>query len=210
MYDANFKILLFGDETEGKKTLTQKFMMKLFSEGHEDTIGVDFEVKSLSVENYKIKLQMWDISGEGRFRSFLPTYISYARGCLFVYDVTEKSSLTNINFWLTLVKEELTKEEALPIIAVGIIPDSEKERQITAEEGRRLANLLELDGFVECNIKSGENVEKMFESISKLMLERSPPPTEPANTKLSRKAKENALKVKKKKKKEKKIRKSKQ
>ena len=104
MYDANFKILLFGDETEGKKTLTQKFMMKLFSEGHEDTIGVDFEVKSLSVENYKIKLQMWDISGEGRFRSFLPTYISYARGCLFVYDVTEKSSLTNINFWLNLVK----------------------------------------------------------------------------------------------------------
>ena len=210
MYDANFKILLFGDETEGKKTLTQKFMMKLFSEGHEDTIGVDFEVKSLSVENYKIKLQMWDISGEGRFRSFLPTYISYARGCLFVYDVTEKPSLANINFWLNLVKEELTKEEPLPIIVVGIIPDSEKERQVSAEEGRRLANLLELDGFVECNIKSGENVEKMFESISKLMLERSPPPTEPANTKLSRKAKENALKVKKKKKKEKKIRKSKQ
>ena len=210
MYDANFKILLFGDETEGKKTLTQKFMMKLFSEGHEDTIGVDFEVKSLSVENYKIKLQMWDISGEGRFRSFLPTYISYARGCLFVYDVTEKSSLTNINFWLNLVKEELTKEEPLPIIVVGIIPDSEKERQVSAEEGRRLANLLELDGFVECNIKSGENVEKMFEAISKLMLERSPPPTEPVITKPSRKAKKNALIAKKKRKKEKKNRKSKQ
>ena len=210
MYDANFKILLFGDATEGKKALTQKFMINLFSEDKEDTIGVDFEVKSLSVEKYKIKLQMWDISGEGRFRSFLPTYISHARGCLFVYDVTEKSSLTNINFWLTLVKEELTKEEALPIIAVGIIPDSEKERQITAEEGRRLANLLELDGFVECNIKSGENVEKMFEAISKLMLERSPPPTEPAITKSSRKAKQNALIEKKKRKKEKKKQKSEQ
>jgi len=210
MYDANFKILLFGDDTEGKKMLTQKFMINLFSEGKEDTIGVDFEVKSLSVENYKIKLQMWDISGEERFRSFLPTYISYARGCLFVYDVTEKSSLTNINFWLTLVKEELTKEELLPIIAVGIIPDSEKERQITAEEGRRLANLLELDGFIECSIKSGKNVEKMFEAISKLMLERSPPPTEPAITSSSRKAKKNALIGKKKRKKEKKNRKSKQ
>jgi len=154
-------------------------MMKLFSEGHEDTIGVDFEVKSLSVENYKIKLQMWDISGEKRFRSFLPTYISHARGGLFVYDVTEKTSLTNINFWLSLVKKELTKE-ILPVIAVGIIPDSEKERQITFEEGKRITNLLGLDGFVECNVKSGENVEKMFEAISKLMLERAPPPTEPA------------------------------
>ncbi len=210
MYDANFKILLFGDKTEGKKTLTQKFMINLFSEGRDDTIGVDFEVKSLSVENYKIKLQMWDISGEGKFRAFLPTYISHARGCLFVYDVTEKSSLANINFWLNLVKEELTKEENLPIIAVGIIPDSEKERQITTEEGRRLANLLELDDFIECNIKSGGNIEKMFEAISKLMLEHAPPPSEPAITKLSRKAKKNALIVKKMRKKDKKNRKSKQ
>ncbi len=210
MYDANFKILLFGDDTVGKKTLTQKFMITLFSEDKEDTIGVDFEVKTLSVEEYKIKLQMWDISGERRFRSFLPTYISHARGGLFVYDVTEKSSLTNINFWLTLVKKELAKDEILPIIAVGIIPDSEKERQITTEEGRRQANLLELDGFVECNIKSGENVEKMFEAISKLMLERSPPPPEPAITKALRNVKGNTLKGKKKRKKEKKNRKSKQ
>jgi len=96
MYDANFKILLFGDDTEGKKTFTQKFMISLFSEGHEDTIGVDFEVKSLSIDEFKIKLQIWDISGEGRFRSLLPTYISHARGGMFVYDVTKRFSLINI------------------------------------------------------------------------------------------------------------------
>jgi GTPase SAR1 family protein len=167
-------------------------------------------VKSLLVDEYKIKLQIWDISGEGRFRSFLPTYISHARGGLFVYDVTEKTSLTNIDFWLDIVKKDLTEEKIFPIIAVGIIPDSENERQIFYEEGLKLAEFHRLDGFIECNVKSGEKIEKLFESISKLMLERSPPPTEPANIKLSRKAKENALKVKKKKKKEKKIRKSKQ
>ena len=210
MYDANFKILLFGDNTEGKKTLTQKFMINLFSEGQEDTIGVDFEVKSLSVEEYKIKLQIWDISGDGRFRSFLPTYISHARGGLFVYDVTEKTSLTNIDFWLDIVKKDLTEEKIFPIIAVGIIPDSENERQIFYEEGLKLAEFHRLDGFIECNVKSGAKIEKLFESISKLMLERSPPPTEPANSKLSRKAKENGIFVKKKSKKEKKKQKSEQ
>jgi len=209
MYDANFKILLFGDDTEGKKTFTQKFMINLFSEGHEDTIGVDFEVKSLLVDEYKIKLQIWDISGEGRFRSFLPTYISHARGGLFVYDVTEKSSLINIDFWLDIVKKDLTEEKIFPIIAVGIIPDSEKERQIFYEEGLKLAEFYRLDGFIECNVKSGEKIEKLFGAISKLMLERSPPPIEPAIVKSSRKAKKNALNGKKKKKKEKKNRKSK-
>lgn len=128
MYDANFKILLFGDDTEGKKTLTQKFMIKLFSEGQEDTIGVDFEVKSLLLDDYKIKLQIWDISGERRFRDFLPTYISHARGGLFIYDVTEKTSLTNIDFWLDIIKKDLTEEKIFPIIAVGIIPRLRKRK----------------------------------------------------------------------------------
>jgi len=208
MYDANFKIILFGDETEGKRTLTNKHMINLFSSSQADSLGVDFEVKSLSVDKYKIKLQIWDISGDRRFRDFLPTYISHARGGLFVYDVTERSSLTNVDFWLTLVKKELAKEDIFPIIAVGIIPESENQRQVTPEEGKRLADLNNLNGFVECSLISGTNVEKIFEALSKLMLERSPPPPEPVITKASRKTKGNALSVKKKRKKEKKKRKS--
>ena len=206
MYDANFKIILFGDETEAKRTFTQNFMINLFSTSQADTLGVDFEVKSLLVNEFKIKLQVWDISGERRFRDLLPNYISHARGGLFVYDVAEKSSLTNIDFWLSLVKKELRKEEIFPIIAVGILPESVNQRQITSEEGKILADLHDLDGLVECDIKSGNNIEKMFEALSKLMLERSPPPPEPAITKSTRKAKGNALFMKKKGKKKKKKR----
>ena len=209
MYDANFKIILFGDETEAKRTFTQNFMINLFPSSQADTLGVDLEVKSLSVGKFKIKLQAWDISGDGRFRDLLTNYISHARGGLFVYDVAEKSSLTNIDFWLSLVKKELRKEEIFPIIAVGILPESVNQRQITSEEGKILADLYELDGFVECSITSGHNIEKMFETLSKLMLERSPHPPEPAIPKKKRKAKENGLFVKKKGKKEKKKRKSK-
>jgi len=209
MYDANFKIVLFGDETEGKKILTQKFMINLFSSSQADTLGVDFEVKSLSVDKFKIKLQVWDISGERRFRDLLPNYISHARGGLFVYDVAEKSSLTNIDFWLSLVKKEQIKGEIFPIIAVGITPESVNQRQMTSEEAKILADLHDLDGFIECNVKSGENIEKMFEAISKLMLERSQFPAEPAIPKKQRRAKGNGLFGKKKGKKEKKKRKSK-
>jgi len=210
MYDANFKIVLFGDETEGKKMFTHKYMINLFSSSQAETLGVDFEVKSLSVDKFKIKLQVWDISGERRFRDFLPTYISHARGGLFVYDVTERSSLTSVDFWLTLVKKELTKEELFPIIAVGIIPESENQRQVTPEEGKRLADLNNLNGFVECSLISGTNVEKMFEALSKLMLEISSPPLESAIPKNQRKMKGNGFFVKKKSKNSKKKRKSKQ
>ena len=204
MYDANFKIVLFGDDTKAKRTLTNEYMINLFSSSQVDTLGVDFEVKSLLVDNFKIKLQVWDISGERRFRELLPNYISHARGGLFVYDVTEKSSLTNIDSWISLVKKELPKEEIFPIIAVGIVPESVNQRQITSEEGKIIADLHEVDGFIECNITSGSNIEKMFEALSKLMLEHSPPPPEPSITKSKRKMKHNGLLSKKKNKKEKK------
>jgi len=193
MYDANFKIILFGDETEGKKILTHKHMISLFSSSQVDSLGVDFEVKSLLVEDFKIKLQVWDISGERRYRDLLPNYISHARGGLFVFDVTEKSSLTNIDFWLSLVKKELPDEEFFPIIAVGITPESIIKRQVTSEEGKIITDLHDLDGFVECSITSGSDIEKMFETLSKLMLERSPPPTESKIPKKKQKMKGNKL-----------------
>jgi small GTP-binding protein len=204
MYDANFKIILFGDETEGKKTLTNDYMINLFSSSQADMLGVDFEVKSLSVNDFKVKLQVWDISGERRFKDLLPNYISHARGGLFVYDVTQKSSLTNIDMWLSLVKKELQSEEKFPIIAVGLTPDSIVKRQITSEEGKTLADLHGLDGFVECSIKSMKDIENMFEMLSKIMLECCPPSLEPTPPKKRRNEKGNGMIVKKKRKKKRK------
>ncbi len=194
MYDANFKIILFGDETEGKKTLTHNYMINLFSSSQSDSLGVDFEVKSLSVDDFKVKLQVWDISGERRFRDLLPNYISHARGGLFVFDVSEKTSLTNIDFWLSIIKNELNDEEIFPLIAVGITPESIIKRQITFEECKVLVDLHDLDGYVECKITSGSDIEKMFETLSRLMLERAPPlPKSPAPKK-GRKMKGNKMK----------------
>ncbi|NVM19333.1 MAG: GTP-binding protein [Candidatus Lokiarchaeota archaeon] len=208
MYDANFKIILFGDETEGKKILTHKYMINLFTSSQADTLGVDFEVKSLSVNGFKVKLQIWDISGDRRFRDLLPTYISHARGGLFVYDVSEKSSLTNINFWLSLIKNVLKKDEIFPIVAVGVKPVSINQRQITLEESKVLADLYNLDDILECCTKSGSNIEEMFETLSKIIIERSPLPIEPINSIDKQKTKRNGLYAKKKSKKKKKKRKS--
>ena len=204
MYDANFKIILFGDETEGKTMLTNNYMINLFSTSQADTLGVDFEITSLSVDNFKVKLQVWDISGERRFRDLLPNYISHARGGLFVYDVTQKSSITNIEMWLSLVKKELANEEKFPIIAVGLTPESIVKRQITSEEGKILAELHGLDGFVECSITSRNDIENMFEMLSKMMLECCPPSPNDTPSISKQKEKGKGIIVKKKKKKRKK------
>lgn len=53
----------------GKTCLVRRFTQGLFPPGQGATIGVDFMIKTVLVENEKIKLQIWDTAGQERFRS---------------------------------------------------------------------------------------------------------------------------------------------
>ena len=171
-YDATFKIVLLGDSAS-KTTLLYRYLTNIYDESVHMTIGVDYSVKALEIDGKKVKLQIWDFDGEERFRFVLPTYVRGARGGLFVYDVTNYSSLAHIDDWLSIIRKELSAEDKFPILAVGIVPDEMCERQVSAEKGVKIAKSRKLNGFIECNLKTGKNVEKAFQAITKLMLEDS-------------------------------------
>ena len=170
MYDATFRIIIFGDFIVERKALVDGFLTELFESDQTMTIGFDYFVKSLSIEGLKVKLQIMDFGGEERFRLLLPTYARQARGGLFLYDVTNSSTIKHIDDWLSLIRKEIRAEDMFPIIAVGIIPDEECERQVSREEGIKIARLRNFNAFIECNPKTGENVEKTFEFLARLML----------------------------------------
>ncbi len=171
MYDATFKIVIFGDAGCGKTTLTQRYLTNLFVSDSKMTIGVDFEVKSLELDEKKVKLQIWDFGGEERFRFLLPTYVKGANGGLFMYDITNYSSLAHIDDWLVVIKKKI--DTLFPIVVVGGKADLADDREISSEEGIKIAQTRDADGFLECSSKTGENVEKSFQALTKLMLQKS-------------------------------------
>ncbi len=173
MYDATFKIIIFGDAGCGKTTLTQRFLTNLFVSDSKMTIGVDFEVKSLEVDKQKVKLQIWDFGGEERFRFLLPTYVRGARGGLFLFDITNYSSIAHIDDWLSVIRKEIRAEDVFPIIVAGGKADLAENREVSAEEGIKIAKSRNVDGFIETSSKTGENVEKTFEALTRLMLNNS-------------------------------------
>ena len=63
-YDATYKIIILGDPGVEKTNLTQRFLTNLFRSDSKMTIGVDFEVKSLEVDDQRVKLQIWDFGGK--------------------------------------------------------------------------------------------------------------------------------------------------
>lgn len=166
MYDAIFKIIIFGDAGSGKTTLVKRFMTNQFISDTQMTIGVDFEVKTIDIDGLEIKLQIWDFGGEERFRFILPRYVRGANGGVFMYDITNYSSLSHIEDWLSVIIET---NEVFPIALVGGKVDLESYREVSYEEGLEVAKSYSLDLFIECSSKNGQNVENIFEGLGRIM-----------------------------------------
>lgn len=60
------------------------------------TIGVDFKIKSLVVNEKKIKMQIWDTAGQERFKNITQTYYKGAAGIVLTYSITDSNSFANI------------------------------------------------------------------------------------------------------------------
>ena len=170
-YDYTFKILLIGDASVGKTSFTKRYCYNIFNPSERLTIGVDFHVKTIELNEKKIKLQIWDVGGEERFRFLLPTYCLGANAAFLLYDITRPQTLDNISEWTNIV---LTKSGPIPIMLVGSKIDLEKEeRKIPREYGIQIAEKQGMASFAEISSKTGQNVTKTFEVLTELALEKT-------------------------------------
>lgn len=55
-FDFLFKIILIGDSNVGKTCVVQNFKSGTFSEKQQNTIGVDFSVRTVEIEGRKVKV----------------------------------------------------------------------------------------------------------------------------------------------------------
>ena len=67
---------------------------------HISTIGVDFKIKTINIENIKIKMQIWDTAGQERFKTITETYYKGSAGIILVYSITDRKTFANIENWL--------------------------------------------------------------------------------------------------------------
>ncbi len=169
-YDYTFKILLLGDASVGKTSFTKRYCYNIFNPSERLTIGVDFHVKTVEMNNRRIKLQLWDIGGEQRFRFLLPTYCLGANAAFLLYDISRPNTLDNISEWMTIVRQ---KGGPIPIMLVGSKLDLDQtQRKVQRDYGIQIAEKNEMASFVEISAKDNVNIDDAFKVLTDLTLER--------------------------------------
>lgn len=170
-YQFLFKTMVVGEGAVGKTTLVNRYVTGVFERDYKTTIGSQFAVKLTHVSppdseySTGIKMQIWDVAGQARFKAVRKMYYSGAAGIVLVFDVTRRRSFSELVKWVEESDESIGIR--VPILCVGNKTDL-PDRAVPSDEAKRWA---EDKGFLymESSAKTGEGVADMFTVLAEVM-----------------------------------------
>ncbi|MCQ2820970.1 MAG: GTP-binding protein, partial [archaeon] len=160
---GSFKILLLGNCAVGKTNILLRFTDNKFNPEYELTIGLNYRVKKMKIRDEEISVQIWDTSGEEKFKSLAKNFYRGSHGALLVYDITDEKSFKEVSNWAESLKDNADKNAA--IVIIGNKVDLEEQRKIKKEQGENLAKEFGAD-FFETSAKENIGLNEAFQSIS--------------------------------------------
>ena len=158
------KILILGDSGVGKTSILLKYINNKFDESHIATIGVDYMDKTIKYKNINVKLQIWDTSGQEKFRSIARNFYRNSDAIFIVFDLNNKDTYNSIKQWINDV------EEHCPNIKKILLGNkSDLEKNVSEEIIKNFAKENNLQYF-ETSAKNGTNIKEAFKAMVDLLL----------------------------------------
>ena len=162
-------IMILGNSEVGKTCFIIKYTENIFQEVYLSTIGIDFKVKNVVIEEKPCKLFFYDTTGQEKYKSIALNVIKTAQGIILMYDITNQESFEAIPEWINSIQE--VKGDNFPMILCGNKTDLKDKRKISLNEGEELAEEYNIE-FFETSNKDGHNVNEAAVNIAKRILDR--------------------------------------
>ena len=161
IYDDLFKLIIIGDTDVGKSSIITRYTSNKFNNISLDTtIGIDFKIKILNLDDRIIKLHIWDTAGQERYRTITNAYYNGVHGILLVYDVNNINSLNNITRWIDDINKSVNKSKSIAKIIIGNKIDIQHDDNIL-KVATNLAMENKID-LVFTSAKNGQGVDDLF------------------------------------------------
>ncbi len=170
-YDYLLKVLLVGDSDVGKGEILEDLEDGTTESPYcSSSLGAaSFKHTTILIDGKRVKLQLWDTSGQGRFCTIIRSYSRGAQGILLVYDITSRWSFDGIDRWL---KEVDQHAPGVPKVLVGNRLHLAFKREVGPLEAEQYAERNSM-GFFEVSPLVNFNVSESFAELARMALRRN-------------------------------------
>ena len=112
-----------------------------------------------------------DTAGQERFRKLAPLYYQGAQAAIVGFDVTSRETVNVCDHW---IKELRTNEPDCVVVAVGNKIDLVEFRKVSTEDARAHFETMNPSvPYFETSAKTGDGVNELFESVTRMIIERN-------------------------------------
>ena len=169
-YDYSLKFIMVGNPGVGKSTLIEKYINNRFVSPNDITIGVEYNYKIVNIDDKKIKIELWDTAGQERFNSIVRSYYRNAIAVFVVYDISNRLSYNAIPRWIRIL-DEVDSNIKFKVL-IGNKTDISTFAHVNKLEGEQVAKKFNFCAFYETSAKNGQNIEDIFENLTKIIKEK--------------------------------------
>eukprot|EP00052_Salpingoeca_macrocollata_P001177 m.24266 g.24266 ORF g.24266 m.24266 type:complete len:230 (+) comp11170_c0_seq1:68-757(+) len=162
------KVLIVGNGAVGKSSLIQRYCKGIYTNEYKKTIGVDFLEKQITIQEYNLRLMIWDTAGQEEFDSITRAYYRDAAACVVAFSTTDRDSFGAVESWIKKVEDEVG---SIPMVLIQNKSDLIKEAVMTKEEAEALARKVQLK-FYRVSVQENYNVDSVFEYLADLYIKR--------------------------------------
>ena len=169
-YDKSIKVILLGDSNVGKTSILNCLEQKDILE--RKTISLEYFNYNIKINNFVIRMQIWDTVGQEKFNSITANYYKTTDVAIFVYAINDMKSFTNIELYLNDLNDkgnnttnnvEEAGEKMMLKILVGNKKDLIKERKVLHKMGEKLKKEKNFNLFKEISCHYANKTEAIFD-----------------------------------------------
>lgn len=159
-HNLDHKVVVMGSGGVGKSALVIKFVSGEFVKEYDPTIE-DAYRKTIVVDGSTALLDILDTAGQEEFSTLMDQWMRDGKVFILVFSVTDRGSFDQIR---DLYEKILRIQEAdhVPVVLVGNKKDLENERKVKKQEGKDLAEELQMYTYVETSAKLGDQISETF------------------------------------------------
>lgn len=160
-YDYLLKFLVIGDSMVGKSQLKANMTTSTFNDNYTPTIGIDFSIVSVDLDFAKVKVQLWDTSGDYTYKTITTAYYRGANIVIIMCDITNRQSFDSVDEYMNDIKRHAINNVTKYI--VGNKTDLYDQRVVTIDEAVAIADTYGA-GYFEFSCKT-DNAKELIKEI---------------------------------------------